>query len=103
MLRSVRRCGYHKQWILGKVFLQDVSVIVYVCVYANLHCMQICMHVCICVCTTYIHVPEEGPYRNDKVVTRLWSPCNLVTTLLQPCHNLATTLSQPCDNLVTTL
>ena len=33
-----------------------------------------------------------NPYRNDKVVTRLWSPCNLVTTLLQPCHNLVTTL-----------
>ena len=56
------------------------------------------------------------PYRNDKVVTRLWSPCNLVTTLLQPCHNLvvhsqshcnlAATLSNPsqgCHNLVTTL
>ena len=37
------------------------------------------------------------PYRNDKVVTRLWSPRNLVTTLLQPCHNLATTLSRPCS------
>ena len=61
--------------------------------------------------------PVRGyPYRNDKVVTRLWSPCNLVTTLLQPCHdlvvfsqshcNLAATLSNPsqgCDNLVTTL
>ena len=47
-----------------------------------------------------LHVFENYPYRNDKVVTRLWSPCNLVTTLLQPCHNLATTLSQPCHNLV---
>ena len=58
----------------------------------------------------------NNPYRNDKVVTRLWSPCNLVTTLRQPCHNLvvysqslcnlAATLSNPsqgCDNLVTTL
>ena len=56
------------------------------------------------------------PYRNDKVVTRLWSPCNLVTNLLQPCHNLvvysqslcnlAATLSIPsqgCRKLVTTL
>ena len=63
---------------------------------------------------------NSNPYRNDKVVTRLWSRYNLVTTLRQPCHNLATTLSQPCsiftiplqpcsnpsqgcDNLVTTL
>ena len=49
-------------------------------------------------------------------MTRLWSPCNLVKTLRQPCHNLvvysqslcnlAATLfnpSQGCDNLVTTL
>ena len=44
-------------------------------------------------CVTF----DSYPYRNDKVVTRLWSPCNLVTTLLQPCHNLVTTLSQPCS------
>ena len=63
-----------------------------------------------------IFVAGVFPYRNDKVVTRLWSPCNLVTTLRKPCHNLvvysqslcnlAATLSNPsqgCDNLVTTL
>ena len=50
------------------------------------------------------------PYRNDKVVTRLWSP--YVTTLSQPCSfsqshcNLAATFSIPsqgCHKVVTTL
>ena len=71
--------------------------------YCMLHCMYGFMLLLLCFFLYLRHINSvledinTYPYRNDKVVTRLWSPCNLVTTLLQPCHNLATTLSQPCS------
>ena len=57
----------------GKVFLQDVSVIVYVC-------MQICMHVCICVyLCVYIHTCA----RRVVVVLRSMQTCGF-NTFLRP-------------------